>query len=66
MRRPWQAIFRKSHLARAASTGKVTWKLLLLILLLLILAGAAGVTEGMFGAPILQLAGNIAWDVKVL
>ncbi len=42
-----------------ASSGKVTWKLLLLILVLLILAGAAGVTESMFGAPV-YLAGSAA------
>ncbi|MCW5962602.1 MAG: hypothetical protein KIT83_01080 [Bryobacterales bacterium] len=47
------------RLARAASSGKVTWKLLLLILVLLILAGAAGIGEGVFGAPA-YLAGAVA------
>lgn len=53
------------QLARAASSGKVTWKLLLLILVLLILAGAAGVSEGVFGAPA-YLAGAVPEAIPLM
>lgn len=53
------------QLARVANSGKVTWKLLLLILVLLILAGAAGISDGFFGAPA-YLAGAVPKAIPLM